>query len=410
MRALFHCFSLVLAEEAKNAAAIGYLLTNERTPFTLTDPATASRKKKWNAWAVPRHLRRRADELFTRASDMVNKRNNASLENSLDRLTLRKAHILITSSQLRPMRRELYSIRSPSTLPFKVLLWIDKGSTEIMARKNGQSVSLKTFLERYRAMPLDDDRLNKLWQAWVFNAEVLKLQKLPRSSYEDLMGRWSRQKGFRFLDMPGELRNKVYGFAMMGRYQRHYRVPSSWPRFAEFSNRNLFHVNEQVRRETSAIIWASTTACFKPHPNLKRCPVQSLLLRQDCLRSVEISADLPRLLYFFGAPVHPDWRPGIAPASALRNQSNLQHIRIRDCGSPRFTPKAPRVAGCQRIVCGWIFAAAEDNIKHIPFIEVMDFIDREQTVAFMKGIELERRGLTDGSEEIIDWETTQWVW
>ena len=90
--------------------------------MALTDYIDIRMKSKlWDPWPVKRCV---PDSLFKAAQTIVKHRNLESADNYLDAITLLPARSNMLHDQITSEGSQLYSLRSPSVLPYRVQLWM----------------------------------------------------------------------------------------------------------------------------------------------------------------------------------------------------------------------------------------------------------------------------------------------
>ena len=181
---------------------------NPWSTFYLLDRSESARKATWDPWPV---TGRYADPVLENAMAIVKKRNSTSIDHCLDRIVLLPASGNTPYVQGGTQGLFLYSLRSPSFLPVRIQLWMTPG-LKVMALKGRVSIPLEKYLQRIKPVCWDFEKHYDLWNSLSYGTALATFKISPQLQGE-FHQRWWRINGFRFLDLPGELRETIYDLA-----------------------------------------------------------------------------------------------------------------------------------------------------------------------------------------------------
>ncbi len=210
-------------------------------------------------------------------------------------------------------------------------------------------------------------------------------------------------KSFRFLDLPAELRNNVYRFAMGPQaYPYRYKTDSRHTKYfdvEEAPNTSLLRINKQTRREATRVLFSETIFCFFDNFSPLCFTLDVASIDVKALRHLELSFSHVGFLNFFGADLGSHNKIEEHEAAMVLRRLALDGIclcfphpsELRRCRWLR--------SGCQTTICCWILEAAQPYIKHIRIIELEGSIKTRQKADFLAELERERRGDSGSGEE-----------
>lgn len=384
-----------------------------KNPFYLLGPSPRSRDMNWDPWPVKYF---KSSALFKSAQDIIKQRNEQDVDNWIDKISLLPASNSIQGVQGRTSNTELYSIRSPGRLPMRIHIWsTPKG--KVMVRKGIHSLSLIEFLKTFEiktwsGLCKDYD----FWKSAQISDEFYRQLEIPSHLREAVWQKWWAVNGFKFLELPAELREMVLRFAighLAEPYARVYRPNDCLP--LRKTCTNLVLVNKQVREEAMPIMLSQVTFLFRKHGQLLRffeqIPPSSLF----ALRSLELNFNHETLLDFFGAQVfrhRPS--PGYSTSDYYFKDSHfttslrLRHIRIYFPHPREHLNSTKLRCACQRTVCLWVWAAARRCLRNIPRVEFEGCIKDDQKKEWLETLALERQGIVTDPEEIESWQMRVW--
>lgn len=386
--------------------------------FYLMENQHARDHTVWDPWPVKRFG---ADHLFKTAQKLVKQRNEANVDNLINRV------ILLPASGGIPgihggWDTDLYSLRSPSQRPVRVHLWMT-AQGKILVRNCG---SVTTFINFLKSFDLNHwggaFKYYNFWKSTSLSHMDMIQLGIPDRLHHVVHERWWSINVFRFLDLPAELRNMIISFAMSNTaepYSHVYRPKNARSRripALDQPNVNLFLVNKQLRREAIPILLKQVTFTFHQHGQLLRFFEQ--ISREDrlAIQSLELVFNQETLLDFFGAQVFRRHNSSQGDSSAFfyfintlfTDRIRLKHLRIyfphtrekKKCKKLRYS--------CQRTVNLWIWAAARGCLRDIPKVEFTGYVDEDQKKEWLDTLALERKGFLSDPKELELWQREVW--
>ncbi|MCJ1225315.1 hypothetical protein MMC12_001964 [Toensbergia leucococca] len=381
--------------------------------FYLIDESCTLRKiTPWDPWPVKTF---RPNATWKAAHELIRQRNRESIDNCLDKVVILPASGSVPGIHGGSDNVDLYSFRSPSTLPARHHLWRTPGS-KLMVRKGSQWIPLETFLKTFKAIPWHPIRDYRLWKSLPFTAKSLKQLDIPAHLHDQLYQKWWAVNGFRFLELPGELRNMIMSISIGHQaqpYQQAYRPSLRFPK----PNTSLLFVNKQLHLEAEPILYSQLTFTFYKHGQFLRFFEFMSPVRQNTIRSLELIFDHETLLDFFGAQVGlRNRRPkcGYSTAdyylkpSMFHHQLRLQYLRINFPHPREHKTSRWLRSGCQRTICLWIWAAAQTYLREIPHVEFVGCIKNDQREEWLDTLQLERQGIVSDPTEVSEWQKQLW--
>ncbi|KAI9660422.1 MAG: hypothetical protein M1821_009772 [Bathelium mastoideum] len=263
--------------------------------------------------------------------------------------------------------------------------------------------------------------LDGLWQPLPYFLDTLRASlavvndSQDRKRLYEVFWKESR-KPFRLLDLPGELRNVIYAFALGTSVE-----PGAYPPIGEnalfiFSpygqlvepNRVLLLTCKQVCREVlyvlsqhtkftfSRITW--TRAFFTKKKCLrqqlqKRLEDQGLYSIRSKIKNVRLFFPFDQFLQFFGAQLSEEkqWRP--SPAATYLRQLQLDKLELHIDHPAHMRHCDWLNGGCHETVVEWILAAAFPYIKNHP-VKLTGYVKDSVKTSFMEKIEAAQKGQT----------------
>lgn len=381
--------------------------------FFLLETNSKSRDLSWNPWPVKYF---QSTPLFQAAQKIIKQRNEQDVDNFIDKICLLPASNSVKGVHGKTCKTELYSIRSPSRLPTRIHLWFTTGD-KIMIIKGTKCLPLLEFLDTFEVkVSRGPCKHYEFWKSVQISNELLTQMKTPDHLYEPLNRRWWAVNGFKFLQLPFELRNMILSLAIghiIEPYASVYRPADCLP--LRKTCTNLVLVNKQLRREAMPIMLSQMTYLFRKHGQLLRFFKQISTPSLYALKSLELNFDHETLLDFFGAQV---FRcapmPGYSTSdyyfkdSHFTTRLRLEHLRIY-FPHPREHLNCRKLrSSCQRTVCLWVWAAARRCLRDIPNVELEGCIKADQKNEWLNTLALERQGILESREAIMIWQTRVW--
>lgn len=347
-------------------------------PFYLYDGFRPADKTVWDPWPV-RRISPRKDPILDTARAMIHLVNSSDFDHRLDPMTLLPASNGISGRQ---ERANLYSIRSPSTLPFKVNLWMGRGS-RIMLRKGCLLMPLHNFLVDFKTKSWESLAKASLWNLLLADKVKLKELHLPESVQEELYRRWWLLHGFPFRELPGELRNLIISLIFEqqpqvyspghcdGVCRRDDGADGACTRYHPLPPTSLYLIDKQICQEAKYLMFRRTTFQFHHGFELARSIESMTGFSHASLRFVSLKLTTNRFLRHFGAKscvlLHPldgvhecnGGRCGVDPGRRPTWLLKLANLETLEIVFP--TPHDRRwndfAESCQRAICWVIFAA-----------------------------------------------------
>ncbi len=404
-----------------------YLLQDQRTPSPGKGKATS-----WDPWPVDGY-RRRDDPVLKAARSFIRVRNHECLDNYIDRIVLLPASSTSISTFGRSSFQGgsegmwLYSIRSPSTLPVRVILW-QSPTRKLMVRCGTQSQSLKRFIASWAgaATAIEPDGFCKHYQFWKsVNVNEEWLSTIPTHLHPRVHERWWMVNGFCFLELPFELREMILAFAMetviepMGDHYRRRPNPLTALDVSTTPDLNLTLVNGQLHREATQVLYAYTTFFFRSPEQFDfffyrwlGCYESNLFHSQQWIRSIEMHLNAHKLLRLFdvrasfsdgGPPIYIRSDTGKANNTipSLAEQLSVKHICIR-------IPHVMEVLDsstlpCQKMFCLAFWAGAREILCHIPAVEFVGYIEDTMKKEWMAELSLRRASIPADQDDPLEW-------
>lgn len=383
--------------------------------------------------------------MFKAARKLIRVRNTECIDNYVDRIILLPASSGSTSRLGGPWFQGgsegmwLYSIRSPSTLPVRVILW-QTPTRKMMVRCGTQSQSLESYLASWalRAANNGPDGFCKHYRFWK-SIKVTEewLGTIPTHLHQRVHERWWMVNGFRFLELPFELRDMILAFAMgpiaepFGQACRKALDPPKTPDPLTTPNLSLTLVNRQLHREVMPVLYTHTTFFLLNITQMDRflflfkqaSPHERVLGHsRQWIRYLELHMHAGQLLFLFGLQIRRGdrglqqyirsnaehsaiWR------SALADRLSLRRIRIRIphvMESLRITA-LPTI--CQKVFCLAFWAGAREFLRRIPVVELMGHVEETKKKEWTDELFLERTGILPDPGDLYEWQNqtlTHW--
>lgn len=267
--------------------------------------------------------------------------------------------------------------------------------------------------------------LCKHFRCWrSLNAGERWLDEYPEQLRGAVYQRWWSFNGFRFLELPPELRELILTFAM-GSIAVPFAIP--WPATRSpqtaTPNMSLSYVSKQVNGEAIAALSAHTMFYFHSFPQLvvfshKKLTSQVTFRPFEKLRSVELDLSPYQLLRVFGVSFVSGLRETrYEPCSAFDmglvfdGKSPLCH-RIRINIQPIFDNYSrPSHTCCQKLHSLAFWTGARARLRNIAEVELVGFIDETQRKEWLAKHALERKGVVPEAKDLAGWQIgilTQW--
>ncbi|MCJ1453453.1 hypothetical protein MMC28_003800 [Mycoblastus sanguinarius] len=260
----------------------------------------------WDPWPVKNFKK---DSLFYAAQELVRVRNSKCIKIWTDQeptrdckarqidictekatvrhqVTLLPASGNIAGIQGGSLNVPLYSLRSANTLPIRVHLWLippvdtwtavegcfKRTPAKIMVRKGQRTESFSQFLNSFGIVKDDGQECDlckhcSCWKSVKINDEWLN--SFPIHFRQKVYKRWFSFNGFRFLELPPELREEILVFAM-GPIVEPFRQTYSpfTPQPQTRPNMRLALVSSQLYQEVMPVLFKNATFSFRSYRQL----------------------------------------------------------------------------------------------------------------------------------------------
>ena len=352
----------------------------------------------------------RKDTVLEAAQILVRARNTELVNECSNAITLLPASGAITNVQGGSLERRLYSLRSPTIEPFKVHLWQvpavriwneTKGSWNVIAGKIMVRRGLRSepFTHLLITLGVTKDKatigdLCKHFRCWrLLNAHDGWLNEYPRNLREVVYQRWWSFNGFRFLELPPELREMILIFAMGP-----VAIPFSWYPRSVAPNMALSLVSMQLNREVIAALCAHTTFLFHSIGQFLKFfrhrdwNPRAKFPSSEGLRSVELDLGPNELLDIW---------------ALLKDKFALCHrvrIQMHHVFNDTYIPFP-----CQKVYSLAVWAAARAHLRDIATIELVGHIDETQKQEWLAEHALERKGIIPEANDFEAWQKGIWT-
>ena len=393
----------------------------------------------YDPWPVTK-TNGRKDTVLEAARCLVRARNRELVNECGNAFTLLPASRAVSGYQGGSPDRPLYSLRSPKLEPFRVHLWqtpavrtwnetkLSWNTTpgRIMVRQGLKSEPfthlLKTLgLTKSEAKVADLCNHFQCWRS--LNTRKDWLNEYPKYLHGVVYQRWWSFNGFRFLELPPELREIILIFAVGPSAVPFARL---WPaiRDTQFStpNMRLSLVNKQLNREVIAVLSAHTTFHFHSLQQLLRVfsrrdgKSRIIFRRPRELRCVELELTPNDLLRLFGVSfvcgvdeTRYERSSNFDLGAIFDGDSPLCHrvrINIRHIFQENPRPYHPC---CQKVHNTAFWAGARARLRGIAEVELVGHIDETQKKEWMAEHVLERKGIVPEAMDFAGWQRRTWA-
>lgn len=237
--------------------------------------------------------------------------------------------------------------------------------------------------------------------------------------------RWA-VNGFRFLDLPFELRELVLCFAIGPFTTRFAQIQNSdkRPRISILNkpNMSLALVSKQLHREFTQTLCAHTTFRLlnvaktkqfyfnQAVPSEKNLPPLS-----QWIRYLDLHMDAHNLLLCFGLDmIHPHGERlyryvrsnhlGHSFSLTLTAQHSLRRIRIRVPHVMQYFLRKALPTICQSVFCQAFWAGAKEFLRHVSVVEITGHVNKDKKTEWIKELALERNGIVPDPDDLFEWQ------
>lgn len=413
-----------------------------RESISVKDAQRLPQAMVWDPWPVTKFGCRK-DTILKAARVLVRARNTELINICSNEIVLLPASGGVPGVQGGSRERPLYSLRPPKLEPFKIHLWQipavrtwnrttwswDVTPGKIMVRRGQKSEPLTQFLKAV-GVAKDDAKMSDLcnhfrcWRSLKTSNEWLN--KFPRHLRGVVYQRWWSFNGFRFLQLPPELRETILTFAMgpiavpfAKRWHPKRHVQLTMP------NMRLSLVSKQLNREAIAALLAHTTFYFHAIEQFLQFfrhtdAISRAIFRPlKGLRSLELDLSPNCLLCLFGI----SFGPNVFGVRDIRYQRSLAldlgiffHDESPLCHQicikiPHVFQHKPRPdhTCCQKVHNLAFWAGARARLRNIAVIKLVGRIDETQKKDWLAEHALERKGVVPEAKDFAGWQRGIWT-
>lgn len=375
----------------------------------------------WDPWPVD-NFRSGSDVVFSAAREVLRQRNYQCIDNFIDRI------ILLPASSDPKSRLQggscgmwLYSIRSPSTLPAQIVLWMTPAG-KIVVRRGNHSSSFRNFIAAWASKGTVAHHPCKHYDFWKsIKIDDRWLDSIPKHLHQQFRDRWWAVNGFRFLDLPFELREMIITFAL-GPIAEPYEYKPQDPLYKKSlpaPNIKLAVVNKQLQQEVLPVLFGHTKFRFSDNGKFWGFfyKHESMFKR---IRFIELAQDKFRLLALFGVRMKTGQRSYGYKLFPTGHSKTFAYICTELPSLRRICIHIPcvnessfsgRHNGCQELYCWAFWAGARECFRRIPTVDLQGYISDAQKRVLLKDLGDEERGIIPDTEELRNWqseELTRW--
>lgn len=390
-------------------------------------------------WPVTKSLAKK-DTILEAAQLLVRARNTELVNECGNAITLLPASDTASGFQGGSSERPLYSLRSAKVEPFKVHLWQnpavrtwnrkslswDVTLGKIMVRRGLKSEPLTQLLKTLGVAKAEAKMsdLCKHFRCWrSLNIGEGWLNDYPKQLRGAVYQKWWSCNGFRFLELPPEIRELILTFAMGPIAVPFTRLwPTTRSPQTATPNLSLSYVSKQVNREAIAALSAHTMFYFHNiHQLLRVFPhteeTSRVTLRPFTqLRFVELHLSPRHLLRLFGVSFVSGVREtryerffGFDMGVIFDGESPLCH-RIRIKIEHLFQNNMrPYHTCCQKLHNLAFWAGARVRLRNIAKVELVGHIDETQKKEWLAEHALERKGVVPEAKDLVGWQRGIWT-
>lgn len=414
----------------------------EKRKKSIEDGKRLPQKMACDPWPVTKYGCKN-DTVLEAALVLVRARNTELIPACSNEIILLPASGAVPGIQGGSRERPLYSLRPPRLEPFKIHLWqIPANRTwnrttwswnvtpgKIMVRRGQKSEPLTQFLKTLgvaKGEAMISDLCNH-FQCWRFLKTGDEwLDEFPWHLRGVVYQRWWSFNGFRFLQLPPELREMILTFAMgpiavpfarRWYLKRRHQLP--------MPNMRLSLVSKQLNREVNATVLFHTTFYFHTLKQFLKFfqhkgEGSRVIFRPiKGFRSVELDLSPDCLFRVFGV----SFIPGVFSVQDVRyersldldlglfydNDSPLCHrICINIPHVFQHCPRPDHIC-CQKLHNLAFWAGARARLRNIAVVELVGHIDETQKKEWLAEHALERKGVIPEEKDFAGWQRGIWT-
>ena len=294
--------------------------------------------------------------------------------------------------------------------------------------RHGQTCEpLQTFLQTFGVSKHEagEQDLCKHYPCWKSLKLTDKwLSDFPRHLRPRIYERWFSINGFRFLDLPPELREAILMFAIgpvAEPFARSHRVVRCVDSQLFTPNMGLALVSKQIHNEFIPLLFATATvyiskrdqfvrffrhACFTPRPRLS-----------EKLRILALDLAPHTLLGLFGVTMLYDWtgyhctqkhsRANDVFVSVCLDLDALKELKIHIQHVNLAGPVSRTI--CQKAFTTIMWSAAREYIRNIPCVEFKGYVCASQKRSWLEVLDSDRKGIETGTAgDLLEWKRQMW--
>ena len=298
-----------------------------------------------------------------------------------------------------------------------------------MVRHGQRSEPLRSFLQSF-GISKNEAHIHSLckhpscWRSLKLTDKWL--DTFPNHLRTQIYEKWFSVNGFRFLDLPPELREVVLVFAI-GPYiepfanSRPVKKPPN-PRITT-PNMSLALVSKQVYSEVMPVVFASATIYIRYEFQLLGFfsfdrPLRWARFVQG-LRSLEIDLDPRILMNLFGVAVSRlrdnRWqysqrygKPSDHFTSICLSSDPVRKLRI-NVPNVYSDPYPPPRTVCQKAYRTVVWSAAREFIRNVPRVEFTGYVDETEKQKWLEVLASDRREVkTTAVADLSSWKSRIW--
>ena len=304
------------------------------------------------------------------------------------------------------------------------LRWLD---SKVMVRHGQKSEPLRVFLQSF-GVPKNEAGecdLCKHYPCWRSLKLTEKwLNDFPRHLRPQIYKRWFSVNGFRFLDLPPELREAILVLAIgpvVLPFPRSRYVLLRGNLRSSTPNMNLALVSKQVYNEVMPLLFATTTVYISDSQQFVRffrIAYPTLRPRfSERLRILALDLDPRSLLKLFGLSIsrdgaRDDYRQKHSEAndifiSICLNLAALKVLRIH-IPHINWNPPPPRTF-CQKAFSTVVWSAAREYVRNVPCVEFVGYVCESQKRSWREILASDRKEVETGTAgDLLDWKRQIW--
>ena len=292
-----------------------------------------------------------------------------------------------------------------------------------MVRHGQTSEPLKTFLQSFGVLKHEagEHDLCKHYSCWKSLKLTDKwLSDFPRLLRPRIYERWFSANGFRFLDLPTELREAILMLAIgpvvepfAGLHYKKSQLPTP--------TMGLTLVSKQVYNEVMPLLFANAAVYIRTREQFERffqsaCPTPRPRFSEK-LRTLVLHMDPHTLLRVFGVLTLDNWEGYRYFQKDTQENDIFTSICLRSDALKVLKIHIPHIyqvptlsqALCQKAYSAVVWSAAREYIRNIPCVKLEGFVCESQKRRWLEIFDWDRKGVENGTAvELLDWKRQIW--